>query len=74
MEKIKKVTVHIKKWHALMALSIPALFFSWLLAATSPPHGPLAMFHMLGMVVAGIAGTLLFGIAVAQMMEEWNDA
>lgn len=75
MEKIKKITVSIKRWQAGMVLAMLAILLSFVLAATFPPRGEnegLILFHLFGMVVSGMFGTVLFAYSVSEMWEKWD--
>lgn len=74
MDKIKEITISLKKWHALLILSALAVMLSYLLAVTSPgSHNTVGLFHMMGMMTSGIAGTVLFIAAIVRMLEDWDD-
>jgi hypothetical protein len=73
MEKIKKITINLKRWQAGMMLSALALLLSYILAATCPSHrGAVTMFHLFGMVASGGAGTFLFVSSVMEMWDKWD--
>lgn len=73
MEKIKQITIKVKRWQAGMALAASAIILSYLLAATMPEdHGGIFMFHVFGMFASGVAGTIIFIISMVEMWEKWD--
>ena len=73
MEKIKKITLSIRKWQAGFMLAVGAIILSYILAVTCPDHhGTMTLFHLFGMFVAGAAGTILFALSCSEMWEKWD--
>ena len=73
MEKIKKITLHVKKWQVGFMLAVAAIILSYILAVTCPNHsGVITLFHIFGMVIAGGAGTFLFIFSCHEMWERWD--
>lgn len=73
MEKIKQITIKVQRWQAAMLLAVLALLLSYILAATCPEHkGAIQLFHMLGMLAAGLAGTVVFVCALVEMWDKWD--
>lgn len=73
MDKIKEITIKLKRWQAGMILSALMILLSYLLAVTSPMgHTTVSLFHILGMFTTGVAGTVLFIFSTLAMLEEWD--
>lgn len=73
MEKIKQITIKLQRWQAGMLLAASAILFSYFLAATMPDHkGGIFLFHALGMMVSGVAGTVVFVVSLFEMWETWD--
>jgi uncharacterized integral membrane protein len=73
MEKIKQITLTIKKWQAGCMLAAILVTISYWMAATTPPDGSaLTVFHMAFMFLTGGAGTVIFIISAAEMWENWD--
>lgn len=74
MDKIKQITIKLKRWQAGMILSALLILLSYLLAVTCPlGHTMISLFHGFGMIATGIAGTVVFVFSAMTMWEEWDD-
>lgn len=73
MDKIKQITIKLQRWQAGMLVAALAILLSYLLAATMPDHkGGITAFHFMGMIAAGIAGTVVFVVSFLEMWEKWD--
>lgn len=72
MEKMKQITLNIKRWQAGMVLAVVAMTFSYLLAVSAPANGLVAIWHLLSMIVSGVAGVVLFIHSAIEMWEKWD--
>jgi len=74
MDKVKQITLRIKKWQFVYLISAFAILFSYLLAVTCPMHrGAITEFHLLGMFFSGAAGVILFTLGTIEMWDNWDD-
>ena len=74
MEKIKKITLHVKKWQVGLVLAVLAYAFAYIMAITMPDQNQIGLiiFHIFGMLIAGVTGTVFMVASYIEMWEKWD--
>jgi hypothetical protein len=73
MEKIKKITINLKRWHLLAIISAAFFLMSYFMASTCPVEDIAMKGFNIIFMVAFAAGSIVLAIAAIVLWYDGND-